>query len=132
MNHPGCTEYKRIYDSYNSVKGQPGYDQVVANIPCSVGCGGGAVYTPKDQTPCPENITVCGMTVEASQLRDSQVNIEQKCSSGSGDASSSPPLETPSSPSRLIFFPSDPSPSSSDPSPSSDNPKTPKIKLKCI
>ena len=90
MNHAGCTEYKRIYDSYESVKGQPGYDQVVANIPCSVGCGGGAVYTPKDQTPCPENITVCGMTVEASQLRDSQVNIEQKCSSGSGDASSSP------------------------------------------
>lgn len=113
MNQPGCTEYKRIYDSYESVKGQPGYDQVVANIPCSVGCGGGAVYTPKDQTPCPENITVCGMTVEASQLRDSQVNIEQKCSSGSGDASSSPPGSPPGSP------PSDPS----DPPPPEDKTK---------
>ena len=130
MNHAGCTEYKRIYDSYESVKGQPGYDQVVANIPCSVGCGGGAVYTPKDQTPCPENITVCGMTVEASQLRDSQVNIEQKCSSGSGDASSSPPSgDSPSSTGDSSSSTGD-SPSSTGDSPSSgDNPPKDKTKM---
>ena len=90
----GCSDYKRLKDSYKSLEGSLGYDQIVNNLHCSTGCNE-ATYKPSGFQQCNQNITVCGMTVQTGNLNDSTATLNQNCKSGDSPSTSSPGTTSP-------------------------------------
>ncbi len=79
-NNPGCDTYKATLAAYKKFKDSASYQQLITNLPCALGCGGGIVYLPASQTDCPKSVTICGASINiGGAVSQSTAAVTQAC-----------------------------------------------------